>query len=552
MRAPVWLVGVLAVGCGTKHAGGDVDAAPGSPDAGMVVDAPPAITPDDPGPADVRITVDSTRDVQPISRFVYGINGGDWDHDAALYTLARSGGNRMTAYNWENNASNAGTDYLNENDAYLGGGDVPGGAVTPLIDATHAHDAAALVTVPICGYVAADKAPGGDVDQTPNYLQARFKVSVAQKGAPFTTTPDPTDAEVYQDEFVAFLEGKYPESRTDAHRTIFYDLDNEPDLWSSTHPRIHPDPVTYAELIAKTIEYGQAIKAVAPAAKVFGFVSYGWNGYVTLQDAPDANGRDFIDTLLDALAADEAQSGVRAVDVLDLHWYPEATGGGQRITVDDASADVAAARVQAPRSLWDPAYTETSWITQYSTQGPIELIPRMKGKIAQHDPGLELSISEYYYGGGADISGAVAEADALGVFGAQGLFAATLWHLGSTDDAFIKGGFAAFRDYDGAGATFGDTSIHADSDHVDQVSAYAGLDPGAWDRLVIVAINRSTSARSAGIAVTHGVRFGHAEVWQLTAAASRPVHQADQPITLTNAFVAQLPAMSVTTFVLRP
>ena len=33
-----------------------------------------------------------------------------------------------------------------------------------------------------------------------------------------------------------------------------------------------------------------------------------------------------------------------------------------------------AARKQAPRSLWDPAYTETSWITQFSTLGPIKLI----------------------------------------------------------------------------------------------------------------------------------------------------------------------------------
>src|SRR5262249_41199390 len=163
-------------------------------------------------------------------------------------------------------------------------------------------------------------------------------------------------------------------------RTLFYDLDNEPDLWSSTHPRIHPDPVTYQELIAKDLEYAEAIKAVAPAAKVFGFVSYGWAGYVNLPGAPAGNNRDLIATWLAALAARAATTGKRVIDVLDLHWYPEAQGGGQRIIVDDASAAVAAARVQAPRSLWDPSYTETSWITQYSTQGPIRLLPRMRDK----------------------------------------------------------------------------------------------------------------------------------------------------------------------------
>jgi hypothetical protein len=49
----------------------------------------------------------------------------------ANLTLSRSGGNRMTAYNWETNASNAGSDYYNENDSFLGGGNTPNGAVAP-------------------------------------------------------------------------------------------------------------------------------------------------------------------------------------------------------------------------------------------------------------------------------------------------------------------------------------------------------------------------------------------------------------------------------------
>jgi hypothetical protein len=544
------LVALAVVGCSTPGTRGDApDASGGDPDGSVpVVDAPPPVAPDDPGPADVRVTIDSARDAHAISPFIYGTNFPDWANDAALYTLGRSGGNRLTAYNWENNASNAGTDYMNQNDALLGASNTPGKAQTDPIADAHAHGAAQIVTVPIQGHVAADKAPGGDVNQTPNYLQTRFKVSKSTKGAPFTAAPDPSDANVYQDEFVALVEGKFPESRSDARRTVFYDLDNEPDLWSSTHPRIHPDAVTYAELIAKNIEYGDAIKRVAPQAKVLGFVSYGWAGYVSLQSAPDGANRDFLDTWLDAIAARGAQTGTRPVDVLDLHWYPEATGGGQRVTVPDGSAAVAAARVQAPRSLWDATYTEASWITQSSTRGPIALIPRVRDKIARRAPGMQLAFSEYYYGGGADISGAIAEADVLGVFGREGVFAATLWPL-ADDTTFIRAGFAMFR---AAGGAFGDTSIHADSDHVDQVSVYAALDNGVWDRMTVVLINRSTQVRSAGVSVAHGVRFGRAEVWRLTSASATPSHGADLPITKTNAFVASLPPMSVTTLVLHP
>ena len=59
--------------------------------------------------------------------------------------------------------------------------------------------------------------------------------------------------------------------------------------------------------------------------------------------------------------------------------------------------------------------------------GPIELIPRLMKKIADHYPGTKLSISEYNYGAGGDISGGLAEADVLGIFGREGLFAATMW-----------------------------------------------------------------------------------------------------------------------------
>jgi hypothetical protein len=102
---------------------------------------------------------------------------------------------------------------------------------------------------------------------------------------------------------------------------------------------------------------------------------------------------------------------------------------GCRITEEDTDAGVVAARKQAPRSLWDLAYTENSWIAQFSTNGPIRLLPRLEDKIAANYPGTKLSITEYNYGGANHISGGIAQADALGVFGREGLFAATLWRL---------------------------------------------------------------------------------------------------------------------------
>ena len=63
----------------------------------------------------------------------------------------------MTAYNWETNDSNAGADFHNQNDTFLGGGTEPNGAVAPGLEAARAAGAGMIVTVPLIGYVSADK-----------------------------------------------------------------------------------------------------------------------------------------------------------------------------------------------------------------------------------------------------------------------------------------------------------------------------------------------------------------------------------------------------------
>ncbi len=91
--------------------------------------------------------------------------------------------------------------------------------------------------------------------------------------------------------------------------------------------------------------------------------------------------------------------------------------------------------------------------------GSVRLLPRLKEKIAQFYPGTKLAVTEYYYGGGDHISGAIAQADVLGILGREGVFAAALWHLGRTNDRFINAAFAMYRNYDGRQGNFGDTGL---------------------------------------------------------------------------------------------
>ncbi len=434
------------------------------------------------GAADVTVNASQ---ITPISKYIYGVNFPDWNTMNLPWPLARQGGNRMTAYNWVNNASNAGNDYFNQNDGYLGTSNVPGWTVSQFLKPCQAHGAAALLTVPILGYVAADKDGGGDVDKTPNYLQTRFDKSYAVKpGGHFIYPPNLNHHAVYQDEFVHWVE-----SIKASNTPVWFALDNEPDIWSSTHSRIHPQKLTYAEIIHKDSEYATAIKAQAPNTLIFGPVNYGWAGFMGLQGAPDADGRNFLNVYLAAMRQKQAETGKRLLDVLDIHWYPEARGGGQRIT-DADKPGTASARIQAPRSLWDLTYVENSWISDSIGHKPIQLLPMIMGKISKYYPGTKFAITEYNYGGNKEISGAIAQADVLGIFGRYGVFAACNWGITAADTGEMAG-FRAFLNYDGKGDQVGNRMLGVTGGDPAKMSVYAMLDTHHHGRLTLVLINKT-------------------------------------------------------------
>jgi hypothetical protein len=89
--------------------------------------------------ADVTITVNPST-TKPISPYIYGINFYSGITGAPpLLTFDRAGGNRWTAYNWETNASNAGSDYIYDNDSYLSSSNVPAEAVRTFIAGDQAN-----------------------------------------------------------------------------------------------------------------------------------------------------------------------------------------------------------------------------------------------------------------------------------------------------------------------------------------------------------------------------------------------------------------------------
>lgn len=477
----------------------------------------------------LNVTIDTTGFRRAISPYIYGINCSRSGEAPPVTTFsARQGGNRFSAYNWETNASSAGADWKHYSDAYLVNFQkdklaIPG---SPALD--FAQDMAAqntdykITTIQMAGYVAADLE--GAVSEDEIAPSARWIPVKAAKNAPFSLQPDTEDNAVYMDEYVNYLVQTCGDSST---RTGFqgYSLDNEPAIWSGTHARMHPEKTTCAEIIRKSVAFASAIKAVDPGAEIYGGVLYGFNAYKSFNNALDWEtcGQDyhwFISYYLDQMAKAEQEAGKRLIDVLDLHYYSEAKGQ-DRVTScqDDTHTDCIEARLQAPRSLWDATYTENSWIGQYNERF-LPLLPLINQSIAQYYPGTKLSFTEYSFGGGNHISGAIAEADALGLFAQHGVYMANSWAVAS-DESYTHAAMNLYTNYDGKGAQFGDTLVQAECSDIEKSSVYAAINGSDESKLNVVLMNKSqTEAQDAHLSIDSGARYDTAKVYGITADSS--------------------------------
>ena len=152
-----------------------------------------------------------------------------------------------------------------------------------------------------------------------------------------------------------------------------------------------------------------------------------------------------------------AEGRVKLLDLLDVHFYSMARGLG---IGKDGQTDpaTAALRIRATRSLWDPNYVDESWINER-----MRVLPLLREWIAQHHPGLGISIGEWNFGAETHMSGGLATAEVLGRFGTEGVTSAYYW----TDPAPRSPAFwpfRAFRNFDDAGCHFLDWTVPAKGD----------------------------------------------------------------------------------------
>src|SRR5262249_45472344 len=150
------------------------------------------------------------------------------------------------------------------------------------------------------------------------------------------------------------------------------------------------------------------------------------------------------------------------------------------------------------------------------------------------------------YGAGQDISGGIALADVLGIFGRDGVFAAMQFPLQS-NEPFIGGAFRMYRNFDGRKSGFGDKSVSAQTANIADTSVYASLDSTNPKRMVLVVINKTGNPITAVINLNKAPAFKQADVYQLTAAAALPASKGSMTLSNPAQVSYEMPAYSVST-----
>lgn len=433
-----------------------------------------------------------------ISPRIYGVAFADEDPSLGA-SAHRWGGNTTSRYNFvRGDVWNTANDWFFQN--------VTIDPWTVFLDKARARGGYAALTVPMIGWVAKDGASysfsvrrAGPQQATDPQHPDKGNGTTPQ-GKPLAPPPPtetsvavgPADVEAWVRRVVA---------RDRRATAKMYILDNEPMLWSSTHRDVHPEPVGYDELVERSLAYAAAIKRADPQALVAGPAVWGWPAYFfSAKDAaagfdkkPDrrAHGdKPLLEYYLAAMRAAEARGGRRLLDVLDVHFYPQADGVHSSDGVGAIDAQGAERRVRATRALWDESYVDESWIGD-----KVALLPRMKRIIDGHYPGTKLSIGEYSFAGETHVSGALALAEALGRFAQHDVYSAFYFER-PPQGSPAWWAFRMFRSYDGAGGAFEGTFVATDTRGA--ATAFAAKDP-ATGRIKLVVVNAGSSATAVSV-----------------------------------------------------
>jgi Glycoside hydrolase family 44 len=463
----------------------------------------------------------------------------------------RWGGNAATNYNWQADLTNAANDYFFINfRSYTKPSATPGYMVDQMITTNTAAYSGLhpLVTVPIIPWIADGSTLLCSYPLSVYGAQQSSTVFTGQSCGngvsvddnpildSFTSLNYIPNSTVIQEAWIDHLFSKFGAASSGG--VTYYQLDNEPSAWHGTHRDLEPVQPNYDTIVSLGTQYASMIKAEDPSAKILGpsdYTEYGWTWNVPVGTSLYA-GQYYLQQMA---AYAVAHGNTRILDYFDEHW-----------ACPDMSS--AAAELNSTRTLWDSSYNTGSPF-EIHLAGPVMMIPRFQNWVNSYYPGTQISISEYECvakPGSPTIIDALAEADILGIFGAQSVGLANNFNIPRPNDP-LSFSYLLYRNYDGQGSKFGDISVTSASTVPATLSVHGAL-RASDGKLTVMVINKTSSTINTELSLANFDSNSPAAVYTYSS-ADLSLIVAGPPVPVSSNTVEYgFPAYSATLFVFEP
>lgn len=336
----------------------------------------------------------------------------------------------------------------------------------------------------------------------------------------------------------------------DNTQIMYWSMDNEVEIWNSTHDDVMPNLPSAEAFMQLYFAVAKKARAKFPNIKLVGPVPANeWQWYTWNNAKINVNGTNYnwLEFFIKRIGEEQTASGVRLLDVLDLHFYPGESNNADivqahRVYFDTTYVYPGANGVKTTAvSGWDNSITNENifgrcnqWLEQYVG--------------ANHQVGL--SVSEYgAVHNDANVT-SVSYGSILGTFADNGveLFSPWTWHTGMWETMHLYSRYAQT------------TRVISTSSEEQNVSAYSSINISE-DSMTVILVNRHlTDQKNVQVNIDHfNLADGQYSTKQLDNLPANEtfVSHANNALTSgtvnvsSNTFTVDLPALSTTAVILK-
>ncbi|MGB8358287.1 MAG: glycoside hydrolase family 44 protein [Bacteroidales bacterium] len=329
---------------------------------------------------------------------------------------------------------------------------------------------------------------------------------------------------------------------------LYWSMDNEPEIWNGTHDDVMPSLLPASEFMDTWFEVAKKAREKFPEIKLTGPVPANeWQWYKWGEESLMIDGKYYcwLEYFIKRVSDEQKKSGIRLLDVLDIHWYPPESSNADlvqlhRVFYDETFVYPGANGIKTINGGWDNSQTKeyifkriNDWLLQYFGENHGITIGLTENAVSSSDPNV---VSVVY-------------ASMLGTFANNGveIFTPWTWKIGMWETLHLFNRYAK------------KIKVNTTSSLDATVSGYNTINSSA-DSMTIILVNRDLSASRtatvniAGFSVSNG-NYKILELSSLPSGETFISHASNALKSRTvavsaNSFNITLPAVSTTAVIL--